>query len=179
MIEVVMDKGCEAALSLMPTSHDELARGSGTTSPHGNDTADPDAENSSRSSDNEQGSSDRSDEAARLSTPSGTSGIGRRTDTADASHPDLSGLSDSERQSIEAACSNAKYLEGPAAYNICLQDHLASVARSPNHPDLSRLSESERQSIEAACSNAKYVEGPAAYNECLVHQMRLLTSNRQ
>jgi hypothetical protein len=33
--------------------------------------------------------------------------------------PDLSGLKAEERQSIESACSGAKYVEGPAAYNQC------------------------------------------------------------
>src|SRR5882672_4771837 len=91
---------------------------------------------------------------------------------------DLSSLTVSERQSIEAACSNAKYLQGPAAYNRCLQSQLATLATAPQHPDLSSLTVSERQSIEAACSNAKYLEGPAAYNRCLLQQLELLKSSR-
>ena len=41
--------------------------------------------------------------------------------------PDLSGLSQPEQQSIEAACSQAKYIEGPAAYNRCLANQLRSL----------------------------------------------------
>ena len=91
---------------------------------------------------------------------------------------EISSLTVSERQSIEAACSNAKYLQGPAAYNRCLQSQLATLATVPRRPDLSSLSVSERQSIEAACSNAKYLEGPAAYNRCLLQQLELLKSSR-
>jgi len=92
--------------------------------------------------------------------------------------PDLSRLSVPEQQSIEAACSQAKYLEGPAAYNRCLEDQLARLSRAPRRPDLSRLSGPEEQSIEAACSQAKYLEGPAAYNRCLVNQLGLLSNHR-
>jgi hypothetical protein len=84
---------------------------------------------------------------------------------------DLSHLTPAERQSIEAACSNAKYLEGPAAYNRCLAGQLREWEAGPKLPDLSRLTPAERQSIEAACSNDKYLEGPARYDECLVRQL--------
>jgi hypothetical protein len=42
--------------------------------------------------------------------------------------PDLSSLTSSERQSIEAACSHAKYIEGPAAYDRCLVRQLEALA---------------------------------------------------
>jgi PEGA domain len=45
--------------------------------------------------------------------------------------PDLSGLNQAERQSIEAACSGAKYVQGPAAYNRCLRDQLAALSQWP------------------------------------------------
>src|SRR5437667_75021 len=49
--------------------------------------------------------------------------------------PDLSKLSAAERQSIESACSAAKYLEGPAAYNRCLRNQLnALTEQQPNYP---------------------------------------------
>jgi len=38
---------------------------------------------------------------------------------AEPSRPDLSGLSEADRSSIEAACRSAKYREGPAAYDRC------------------------------------------------------------
>jgi hypothetical protein len=84
--------------------------------------------------------------------------------------PDLSSLTSSERQSIEAACSSAKYNQGPAAYDQCLARQFDEWKSGPRQPDLSTLSSPERQSIEAACSSAKYNQGPAAYNRCLVRQ---------
>ena len=89
--------------------------------------------------------------------------------------PDLSGLSQAERESIEAACSAAKYVHGPAAYNQCLTDQLVSLSKGSRTPDLSGLTTEERQSIEAACSAAKYVQGPAAYNQCLRNQLTSLS----
>jgi hypothetical protein len=88
--------------------------------------------------------------------------------------PDVSTLTDPERQSIESACSGDKYVNGPAAYNRCLESQLTLLGAAPQRPDLSSLSSSERQSIESACSGDKYVNGPAAYNRCLESQLTLL-----
>jgi hypothetical protein len=87
---------------------------------------------------------------------------------------DLSPLNSDERQSIESACSTAKYLQGPAAYNLCLSRHLQEWGSGPKRPDLSSLNSDERQSIESACSTAKYLQGPAAYNRCLLRQLQSL-----
>lgn len=84
-------------------------------------------------------------------------------------------LSDPERQSIEAACSTDKYLNGPAAYNTCLKRQLAALSPQNRRPDLSHLQGEERQSIEAACSSDKYLNGPAAYNACLRRQLASLS----
>ncbi len=81
--------------------------------------------------------------------------------------------------SIEAACSHAKYSEGPAAYDRCLAQQLAAWTAGPRQPDLSRLTFGERQSIEAACSHAKYSEGPAAYDRCLIQQLEALGNYHQ
>ena len=43
----------------------------------------------------------------------------------------VASLSRPEQQSIEAACSRAKYTEGPAAYNRCLQDQLQLLIHTP------------------------------------------------
>ena len=91
--------------------------------------------------------------------------------------PDVSGLSAPEQQSIEAACSHAKYLEGPAAYNACLQGQLARLGTT-KRPDISALSGAEQQSIESACSQAKYLQGPAAYDSCLARQLELLENQK-
>ncbi len=92
----------------------------------------------------------------------------------------LSSLSNPERESIESACSQDKYLHGPAAYNQCLNDQLNRLGTAPRRPDLSRLSNPERESIESACSQDKYLQGPAAYNRCLDDQLnRLGTAPRR
>src|SRR5262249_27032069 len=95
-------------------------------------------------------------------------------DIAGAQLDPRSSLTSDESASLEAVCSQAKYLEGPAAYNRCIADQRARLASAPRAPDFSRLSEPERQSIEAACSQAKYLEGPAAYNRCLQDQFARL-----
>jgi hypothetical protein len=83
-------------------------------------------------------------------------------------------LSEPERESIEAACSTDKYVNGPAAYRACVGRQTAALRSGVRRPDLSRLSGAERQSIEAACSTDKYVNGPAAYNNCLASQLHAL-----
>lgn len=84
-------------------------------------------------------------------------------------------LSGPERESIEAACSTDKYVNGPAAYKNCIAGQMDSLRNGVRRPDLSRLSGAERESIEAACSTDKYVNGPAAYNACLTQQVSALT----
>lgn len=80
-------------------------------------------------------------------------------------------LSAPERESLEAACSSDKYMNGRAAYQRCVSRQLAALVEGPRHPDLSSLTIPERQSIEAACSADKYMNGPAAYNSCLRDQL--------
>ncbi len=117
----------------------------------------------------------------RPSTPNSAIENEARTENRASATPrsDLN-LSSDERASLEAACSHAKYLEGPAVYNRCLEDQLARLATAPRRPYLSSLSDPERRSIEAACSHAKYLEGPAVYNRCLEDQLaRLATAPRR
>ena len=87
----------------------------------------------------------------------------------------MADLSDPERQSIEAACSSDKYLNGAAAYNTCLKRQLAALSPQNRRPDLSNLHGEERQSIESACSSDKYLNGAAAYNACLRKQLASLS----
>jgi hypothetical protein len=94
---------------------------------------------------------------------------------AEGQQPDLSGLSSEDRTSIDSACSTAKYLDGPAAYHACLQQHLQALSGS-KFPDLSGLSSEDRTSIESACSTAKYLNGPAAYHTCLRQQLEASSS---
>ena len=88
-------------------------------------------------------------------------------------------LSGPEEESVEAACSSDKYLNGPAAYRSCREGQIAQLRNGPRRPDLSRLVSAERESIEAACSSDKYLNGPAAYNRCLTTQLRALGSNNR
>lgn len=83
-------------------------------------------------------------------------------------------LSRSERESMEAACSTDKYINGPAAYRACINRQTAALKAGVRTPNLSALSNAERQSIEAACSTDKYLNGPAAYNSCLQKHLNAL-----
>lgn len=84
-------------------------------------------------------------------------------------------LSRPERESLEAACSTDKYVNGPAAYRACIDRQTAALRAGVRRPNLSALSSAETQSIEAACSTDKYVNGPAAYNKCLSNQLASLS----
>ena len=88
-------------------------------------------------------------------------------------------LSGPEEESVEAACSSDKYLNGPAAYRSCRERQIAQLRNGPRRPDLSGLASAERESIEAACSSDKYLNGPSAYNRCLTTQLRALGSNNR
>jgi curved DNA-binding protein CbpA len=100
--------------------------------------------------------------------PTGASG------SPDAAEPDLSTLSESEKQSIETSCASDKLLLGPNEYNHCLQKEIDALRSVPKPPDLSGLSSRDRDSMELVCSNSKLMEGPAAYHQCLVRQLDLM-----
>lgn len=97
--------------------------------------------------------------------------------TPQSSASSVQDLTSAERESLEAACSQDKYLNGPAAYNRCITNQIALLSRGNRRPNLSALSSAERESIEAACSQDKYLNGPAAYNQCLTNQLAAV--NRQ
>ncbi len=84
---------------------------------------------------------------------------------------DISSLPDSDRNSIESACSDARLVQGAAAYHRCLNTQLQELARYPGTPDLNKLSSIDRASIESACSGARLVQGAAAYHRCLNTQL--------
>jgi hypothetical protein len=85
-------------------------------------------------------------------------------------------LSADEGTSLEAACSNDRYLNGPVAYKACLARQIEALERAPRGLKLTGLSADERQSTEAACSNDKYLNGPAAYNRCIARQLASLST---
>jgi hypothetical protein len=85
--------------------------------------------------------------------------------------PGIDGLNQAERSSIESACDSDKVLNGPAAYNRCLSQQLASLRSAPRNIDLSSLNQAERSSIKSACNSDKVLNGPAAYNRCLQAQL--------
>lgn len=116
---------------------------------------------------------------ASVATPAGTSNFQETRTTDSAPSPSgspktLQELASPERESLEAACSQDKYLNGPAAYNQCVNRQLASLEKGSRRPTLDGLSTSEKESIEAACSQDKYLNGPASYNRCLKNQMSSL-----
>ena len=88
-------------------------------------------------------------------------------------------LSSEERQSIDYACQTDKLMNGPAAYNSCVQNQLARLTPNNRRPDLSGLSSEERQSIEYACQTDKLMNGPASYNSCLRNQLVQLSSGNR
>jgi hypothetical protein len=97
----------------------------------------------------------------------------------DIAEPDLSGLSDANRQSIETTCASDKLLQGPAAYNQCVQEQMDALKTSPRPAGLSKLSSQDRDSVEFACTSAKLMQGPAAYNKCLAQQMASLKKKQK
>lgn len=103
----------------------------------------------------------------------------RQESPAAAAEPDTSQLSQPEEESIEAACSTDKYLNGAAAYRACRERQVAALRKAPRRPDLSGLASAEQESIEAACSSEKYLNGPASYNRCLTRQLSALNSNNR
>jgi hypothetical protein len=43
-----------------------------------------------------------------------------------AAGPDLSGIPDNDRRSLEQVCNSDRVLRGPVAYNNCLREQLAA-----------------------------------------------------
>ena len=110
-----------------------------------------------------------------LMVPAETVSLGNAADRSrETVEPDLSGVSDTEKQSIETACASDKLMQGPAEYNRCVQKQLDTLRGTPKAPDLSSLSSHDRDSIELVCSNAKLMEGPAAYKQCLSRQLEMM-----
>jgi hypothetical protein len=93
--------------------------------------------------------------------------------------PDLSGLNDLEKQSLETACASEKLLQGPAEYNQCVKKQLDALQKAPKTPDLSGLSARDRDAVELVCSSAKLIEGPASYNRCLTRQLELIKKQQR
>jgi hypothetical protein len=88
--------------------------------------------------------------------------------------PDLSGLSDADKKSIETTCASDKLLQGPIEYNHCVSKQVDALRNAPKPPDLSHLTARERDSIQLVCSNSKLMAGPIAYNQCLIRQLDLM-----
>ncbi|HXT75545.1 MAG TPA: J domain-containing protein [Candidatus Eisenbacteria bacterium] len=93
--------------------------------------------------------------------------------------PDLSALSDLEKQSLATACASEKLLQGPMQYTQCVKTQLEALRKAPKTPDLSGLSERDHDAVELVCSSAKLIEGPASYNRCLTRQLDLLKKQQQ
>jgi hypothetical protein len=95
-----------------------------------------------------------------------------------AQKPDLSSLTQEERESIESACLYDKNINGPAAYHRCLQGQL-NMLSGTKKPDMSGLTQEERESIESACLYDKNINGPAAYHRCLRGQLNMLSGTKK
>ena len=67
--------------------------------------------------------------------------------------------------SIQLACSEAQ-IQGPVAYQRCIDQQVADVMRHGAVPDLSNLDRETKFSIELACGSER-PRGPVAYSNCL------------
>jgi len=93
--------------------------------------------------------------------------------------PDLSGLRDADRESIQTTCASDKLMQGPEKYNECLRKQLDELKKSPKPRGLSKLNSADRDAVEFACTTPKLTQGPAAYNRCLAEQMNILKKHKQ
>ena len=83
--------------------------------------------------------------------------------------PDADGLSDLERDSLQAACSRAGLL-GSAALARCEARHLSALERVPRPAGISALSNADSTRLLAACAEAGRV-GPAELRRCQALQL--------
>jgi hypothetical protein len=81
--------------------------------------------------------------------------------------PDLSGVNEFERSSIEQSCGIDKRLWGPANYYSCIRDRLSELKLLADKPDLSKLSEEEKALMTRRCGIQKRLYGPARYYQCV------------
>jgi hypothetical protein len=92
--------------------------------------------------------------------------------------PDLSGLSDTDRESIEGTCASDKLTQGQEKYKECVRKQMDALKQAPRPAGLSRLNSGDREKVEFACTDAKLMQGPAAYNRCLAKQMAILKKRK-
>ena len=84
----------------------------------------------------------------------------------------LSTLPAATRTMMERACYGAG-LDGPAAFNACLDRQVTALRSGPVSPDLSVFPVATRTMMERACYGAG-LDGPAAFNACLSQQVAAL-----
>ena len=90
------------------------------------------------------------------------------------SFPNLSQVSQKEREGMERACRATREVSGPGAYENCLQRQLQSLNQSGGQPSLNHVTSAEREGIERACRATREVSGPGAYYNCLQRQLEKL-----
>jgi hypothetical protein len=112
-------------------------------------------------------------------TPQVAPPIGPPAEGEISAEPNLSGLRDADRESIQTTCASDKLMQGPEKYNECLRKQLDELKRSPKPRGLSRLNGADRDAVEFACTTPKLTQGPAAYNRCLAAQMNILKQRKQ
>jgi hypothetical protein len=100
------------------------------------------------------------------------------TGGANTGEPDLSGLGQSDQQSIEMACVSDRLTQGPAKYNECIQKQVDALKVAPKPPSLAGLSRVDREDLELTCSNVKLMQGPAAYNVCLAKELKRMRKRK-
>lgn len=111
--------------------------------------------------------------AVNGTTPGGAPANGTSApQSQDMVEPDLSGLSKSDKESVELTCASERLSQGPAKYNVCLRKQLDALKATPNPPSLAGFSSADREDMILTCSNEKLIHGPGAYNACLVQQLK-------
>jgi hypothetical protein len=82
--------------------------------------------------------------------------------------PDLSGLSDMDREIIERYCENGaqSLVHGITGFRKCLRSELGNLKSAPFNVDLSSLSNADRQRLSPTCWDAGFYGGITNFLKC-------------
>lgn len=84
------------------------------------------------------------------------------------SEPDLSGLSDMERNVIQRYCEHGpqSIVHGISGFRKCLRAELGNLKTEPWNLDLSSLSDADRQRLSSTCWDAGFYGGITHFLKC-------------
>ncbi len=81
----------------------------------------------------------------------------------------LKDLTAKEQSAVGMSCISA-HSAGPATYDACIDEQLASLQSGPRLPNIAALERDEQSSLEMACIGA-HSRGVVAYNQCVTQQL--------